>query len=106
MNRPERVLDEQGAFVGELASERRVVLRLAGVETCVLEHGDPVVGQQLAQARSHGLDREGRIRPLGTAEMRADPDGRCFPLEQQPQRRQRSFDPRLVRDPASVEPSF
>jgi len=52
VNRPERVLDEQVATVGELVCERRIVLRLAGVEARVLEDLDPLVGQELAQARA------------------------------------------------------
>ena len=56
----ERVVDVEVAAVGELARVALVVLRLARVEARVLEHGDAVVGQELAQPR---LDRRHRGTP-------------------------------------------
>ena len=52
---------------GELARERRVVLRLARVEARVLEHGDALVREELPQPRRDRRDRERRIGPLSAA---------------------------------------
>ena len=103
VNRAERVLNEQVAVVRELARERGIVLRLARIEAGVLEHLDPIVGQQLAQPRAHGLDRKRGIGPLRAAEVRADADARGVLLEQQLQRRQRGLDPSRVRDATVFE---
>ena len=46
VSRAERIVDEEVAALRELAGELGVVLRLAGVETGVLEHLDPLVGEE------------------------------------------------------------
>ncbi len=68
MRRAERVVHVEIAAVGELLRERRVVLRLAGVEARVLEHTQPLVREQLAQ---RGLD--GRHRVLRAILLRLRP---------------------------------
>ena len=105
MGGAERVVDVEVAAVGELAGVALVVLRLARVEARVLEHVDPVVREQLAQARR---DRRHRVlRPvllgLRAAEVRADADLRRAALEQQLQRRQRRADARVVGDRAVLQ---
>jgi hypothetical protein len=47
VGRAERVVDVEVAVIGELTRERAVVLRLTRVETRVLEHGDPIVREEL-----------------------------------------------------------
>ena len=57
MGRAERVVDVEVVAVGELARVPLVVLRLARVEARVLEHAQPVVRDELAQAALDGRDR-------------------------------------------------
>ena len=59
MRRAERVVHVEVVAVRELARIPLVVLRLARVEAGVLEHAQPVVGDELAQAL---LDRCDRVR--------------------------------------------
>src|SRR5207248_803844 len=94
---------EEVVRVGELAREPGIVLRLARVEAGVLEDGQPVVGDRRTERLTHGLDREGWIRALRPAEMRADGDGVGIAVEQPPQRRQRGTDARVVGDAPVLE---
>jgi len=100
---PERVVDVQVAAGGELTRECRVVLRLAGVEACVLEHRDAVVGQQLTQPLAHRLDCILVVRAFRPTQVRANPQVAHAAIEQQLKRRQRRADTRVVRDAASLE---
>ncbi len=104
--------------VGERAvalRELRVVLRLAGVETDVLEQDDVVVGhlvelrrepdvlaQQLLQAVADGPQRQLRVRALRPPEMAGQDEPRA-PLAQRAERGQRGTDPRVVGDLRAVE---
>jgi hypothetical protein len=97
MGRPERVVHEQVGSVGELVGEARVVLRLTRMKAGVLEDGDPRIVQECAQMLLDGPQREGRILPLRPAEMRAEPDFLRAAVEQEPDRRQRRADARVVR---------
>ena len=57
MRGAERVVDVEVVAVGELARVPLVVLRLARVEAGVLEHAQPLVRDELAQAALDGRDR-------------------------------------------------
>ena len=57
VRRAEGVVHVEVAALGELAREALVVLRLARVEACVLEHLDALVGEQRAQVPAHRVDR-------------------------------------------------
>jgi hypothetical protein len=105
MRRPEGVVHVQLASLREVAGEAWVVLRLARREARVLEDGHPVIGQELAQARPHGLHRvlHAVLVGLRPAEVGADAHLVRTPLEQQLERGQRSADPRVVGDPAALE---
>src|SRR5205085_4913018 len=96
------VLDEEILPLGELAREGGIVRRLARIEARVLEHGERAV-VELAQPRLDGPHREGRILPLGPAEVRADGDALGPALAEELERRQRSADARVVGDPALLE---
>ncbi len=74
MRRAEGVVHVQVAVVGELAREALVVLRLARVEARVLEHAQPLVGQELAEPSFDGAHRVRGVLPLRPAQVRADDD--------------------------------
>ena len=99
----ERVVDEDVHPVGEPSRRLGIVLRLAGVEAGVLEHGETLVRDQLAQALGNRRDREGRIGALRPPEVRADRHVRGVPLEEKLERRQRRPDARVVRDAPVLE---
>ena len=103
MNRAEGVLDEQLVVVCQPPRELGVVGRLARVEARVLEHVEPLVGQQLPQPPGDGRHREGGVGPLRPAEVRADRDLLRVVLEQVLERRQRGADARVVGDAAVLE---
>ena len=103
VRRSEGVVDVEIHAVCELSRERRVVGRLTGIEARVLEHTDPIVGQQLAQARLDGGHTEIGIGAFRSAEMRTDRDAGRTPVEQQPKRRQRCPDARVVGHAAVFE---
>src|SRR2546421_3009311 len=88
MNGAERVLDEEVVRVRELARERWIVLRLAGIEPSVLEHLEAIVAHCAGQRFAYRLDRERRIRALWPAEVRADRHHPGVVLEQPLKRRQ------------------
>ena len=105
VGRAERVVDVEIVAVGELARVPLVVLRLTGVEARVLEHAQPVVRDELAQA---ALDRSDRVLlpvllGLRPPEVRADGDGGRTAVEQQLEGRDRGPDPGVVGDLAAVE---
>ena len=87
MDRAERVLDEEVAASCEAACELGVVLRLTGVEASVLEKLDPRVREQLPQALTHGIDREGRVGSLRPAQVRAHRERGGVVVEQVLERR-------------------
>ncbi len=68
----ERVVDEDVHPRGESSRRLGIVLRLARVEARVLEHGETLVRDQLAQALGNRRDRECRIGSLRPSEVRAD----------------------------------
>ena len=57
----------------------------------------------LQEADAHRLDRVLRVRPLRPAEVRADAHLLGAPVQQQPDRRQRRADARVVGDAAALE---
>ncbi len=105
VRRAEGVVHVQVAAVGELTGVPLVVLRLARVEAGVLEHAEPLVGEQLAQQRLDGGDRVPGAVLVGlrAAEVRADPHLGRAAVEQEPQGGQRGADARVVRDGAVLQ---
>ena len=85
---PERVLHEEIVVVGKLFGEGGIVLRLPGIEPRVLEHPEPLVGEQLPEPELHRSYGEGWIRPLWPPEVRADRHLPGVPRQDELQRRQ------------------
>ena len=102
---PKASLHEEVAVVGELARELGVVLRLARVEAGVLEHVDPLVGQQLAQAvRARAPSRTPGPAPFGRPRCEHDRAPPPRPARAgSSQRRQRGPDARVVGDAPVLE---
>jgi hypothetical protein len=105
VRRAERVVDVELVAVGQGARIPLVVIGLTGVETGVLEHAQPLVGDELPQAALDGGDR---VRPpvllvLRSAEVRAHRDGCRTTIEQQLDGWDRRPDPGVVSDLAAVE---
>ena len=74
VRRPERVVHVDVHPRRELGRVARVVLRLAGVEPCVLENANAIVAaEQIGEPRGDRGHRERRsvLLRLGTAEVRA-----------------------------------
>ena len=88
---------------GQLTRELGVVLRLPGVEACVLEHADALIGEQVADVLRHRLHGERRGPALRPAEVRADVDLRGAVSQQQLERRERLADARVVCDTSALE---
>ena len=104
VGRAERVVDVEVGLRRELLRELRVVRGLARVEARVLEYAHAAVrAEQLAQPFLDGRHRERRIGPLRPPEVRADDHLGRVALEQQPERRQRRADPRVVGDATVLE---
>ncbi len=103
MGRAEGVVDVEIHPLGEPARGVGVVLRLAGIEARVLEHAQPVVGDELLEPRRDRRDRERRIVPLRAAEMGADGDLRRVAIEEEPDRRHSRTDSRVVGDRSVLE---
>jgi hypothetical protein len=96
VRRAERIVHEQVEVICKSPGGLSIVLCLARIEARVLEHGDPLVGEELTQPGLDRLHRERGVRPTRPAEMRADDDLGSLTLEQQLERRQRDADPRVV----------
>ena len=73
------------------------------VEARVLEQADALVGQELAQPLLDRLQGERGVGPLGAAEMRHEHDLAGAAVEQEPDRRQRGPDARVVGDAPVLE---
>ena len=69
VNGSERILHEELVVVGELPGKRGIVLRLARVEPCVLEHANAIVGKKLAQPVGDRADGQRRVLSFRTSEM-------------------------------------
>ena len=104
VRRAERVVDVEVAAVGELACVRLVVRGLTRVEARVLEHVHAIVADELAAARrATGAIAYCSSWPFGRPRCEQTRTSRRAALEQQPNRRQRRADARVVGDPAVLE---
>ena len=103
VRRAERVVDVEVAAVGELACVRLVVRGLTRVEARVLEHVHAIVTDERPQRFGNRGDRVLLVLALRPPEVRADAHLGRAALEQQPKRRQRRADARVVGDPPVLE---
>src|ERR671937_2688645 len=103
VSRAEGVVHVQVELVGELPCELDVVLRLAPVETRVLEKTNARIVDELPQPRLHRLQGQRGILSLRPSEMRGENDLRRSALQEKLDRGQGCSNARVVGDAAVLE---